>query len=86
MQRKCESRPRGVDGYNELDEKRGKGIGKGNGGKREHGSQRGLGSKGAVQDGRQHEEDERVQVAPNMVAHTPSQSWIRRKLKSKRKR
>ena len=42
-QRKCESRPRGVDGHEDLDETRGKGKGEGNGGKGEHG---GKGDKG----------------------------------------
>ena len=40
----------------------GKGKGKGNGGKGE------LGNKGAAQAGRRHEEDERVEVAPDTVA------------------
>ena len=42
--------------------------GKGNGGKGEHGSKGGLRSKGTLKDVRQHEEDERVRVAPNMGA------------------
>ena len=55
----------------QTDETRVKGKGKGNGGKGKHGSKAGLGSKGtneAQQSTREkeHEEDERVQVAPNM--------------------
>ena len=42
--------------------------GKGSGGRGEHGNKERLGSKGAAQGVRQHEEDERVQMAPNMVA------------------
>ena len=54
-------RPRGRESR-QTDETRGKGKGKGNGGKGEHGSKGGLGGKG------EREEDERVQVAPNMEA------------------
>ena len=68
----------------QTDETRGKGKGKGNGGKGEHGNKGGLGSKGTNEaqqskrmikgtdedelDEKEHEEDERVQVAPNMGA------------------
>ena len=52
------------DERSQANEIRGKGKGKGNGGKGEHGCKGGFGSKGA----KQHEEDERVQVAPNMGA------------------
>ena len=68
----------------QTDETRGKGKGKGNGGKGEHGNKGGLGSKGTNEaqqskrmikgtdedelEEKEHEEDERVQVAPNMGA------------------
>ena len=53
---------RGGGESRQTDETRVKGKGKGNGGKGEHGSKGGLGGKG------EREEDERVQVAPNMGA------------------
>ena len=64
------------DGYDELDETRGKGKGKGNGGKREHGSKEGFGGKGFQQsvemmkgeEAQGADEDERVELAPNMGA------------------
>ena len=52
----------------QTDETSGKGKGKGNGGKGRHGGKGGVGSRGARQAARQTEEDERVQVAPNMEA------------------
>ena len=59
---------RGKDDRRQTDETSGKGKGKGNGGKGEHRGKGGFGSKGTVEDLRQHEEDERVRVAPNREA------------------
>ena len=57
---------RGGDERCRTDETTGEGEGKGNGGEEEHGGKGKLGSKEARQDGKQDEEDDLVQVAPNM--------------------
>ena len=59
---------RGRDEGCQADETNRKGKGKGIGGKGEHGSKGGFGSKGEAQDVGQHEEEERVLMAPNMEA------------------
>ena len=67
--RKC--RPRPEEEIRGFGRTRREGEGKGNGRKGEHGSKGGLGSKGGQQNARkkgEDEEDERVQVAPNMGA------------------